>query len=544
MAHDVFISHSAKDKTTADAMCAMLESEGIRCWIAPRDVTPGMEWGKCIIDAIRNARIMVLVFTANANSSSQIRREVERAINHDVAVLPFRIENVVPDESLEYFIGNVHWLDALTPPLEAHLKNLVGTIKILLAQARPLQEQPAPGPLRPVAAAAYEAPQPVPPSYKASRPEPFVTEPVARAEAAPVPPRTAEVKSSAEAAGVAQFGRIGPVAETSTHDGAGTRKSGEWYSGGGTAAPAGLSKVPIWVWGGGAFSVLLLMVIFFAVRSASHPSPAVSSSPASEASPEASSAAPSDSAPSAAAGGATSSVPSVTPAPKSKQSIQESYQQAEDLIAQKRYAEARAPAQQACDGGNLGGCVDLGYLYGDGLGVALDYVRARSLYQKACDGGNLTGCSNLGWLYQNGLGVATDYNKARVAYQKSCDGGYMGGCDNLGTLYQNGWSVTQDYAQARALFQKACDGGNLYGCNDLGWIYQSGLGVTKDYTQARSLFQKVCDGGNTKGCGALGYLYANGIGVTQDTAKGTTLLQEGCTGGDQWSCNRLKQVQK
>jgi photosystem II stability/assembly factor-like uncharacterized protein len=137
MAHDVFISHSAKDKTIADAVCAMLESEGIRCWIAPRDVTPGLEWGKCIIDAIKQARVMLLVFTANANASPQIRREVERAVNHDVVILPFRVENVLPDESLEYFIGNVHWLDALTPPMEAHLKNLAKTIKVLLAQMGP-----------------------------------------------------------------------------------------------------------------------------------------------------------------------------------------------------------------------------------------------------------------------------------------------------------------------------------------------------------------------------------------------------------------------
>ena len=140
MAHDVFISHSAKDKTIADAVCAMLESEGIRCWIAPRDVTPGMEWGKCIIDAIKQARVMLLVFTANANASPQIRREVERAVNHDVVILPFRVENVLPDESLEYFIGNVHWLDALTPPMEAHLKNLAKTIKVLLAQIGPREE--------------------------------------------------------------------------------------------------------------------------------------------------------------------------------------------------------------------------------------------------------------------------------------------------------------------------------------------------------------------------------------------------------------------
>ena len=43
MAHDVFISYSAKDKTTADGVCATLEAKGIRCWIAPRDILPGMD---------------------------------------------------------------------------------------------------------------------------------------------------------------------------------------------------------------------------------------------------------------------------------------------------------------------------------------------------------------------------------------------------------------------------------------------------------------------------------------------------------------------
>ena len=164
MAHDVFISHSAKDKATADAVCAMLESEGIRCWIAPRDVLASMEWGEAIIDAIEQCRIMVLVFTANANASPQIRREIERAVNHGVAILPLRMEDVLPVKSLEYFIGNVHWLDALTPPLEAHLKNLAGTIKIVLARMEPREASP----VQP--AAAREVPEVVMPPEPAKAP--------------------------------------------------------------------------------------------------------------------------------------------------------------------------------------------------------------------------------------------------------------------------------------------------------------------------------------------------------------------------------------
>lgn len=40
---DVFLSYSSKDKTTADAVVSDLEGHGIKCWYAPRDITPGQE---------------------------------------------------------------------------------------------------------------------------------------------------------------------------------------------------------------------------------------------------------------------------------------------------------------------------------------------------------------------------------------------------------------------------------------------------------------------------------------------------------------------
>lgn len=132
MGHDVFISYSSKDKKVADAACALIERRGHRCWIAPRDILPGVEWGEAIIDGIREARVFVLIFSANANFSQQVRREVERAAGHGLPIIPFRIEDVAPAKSLEFFIMNQHWLDALTPPMEAHLDRLAGAIDRLL----------------------------------------------------------------------------------------------------------------------------------------------------------------------------------------------------------------------------------------------------------------------------------------------------------------------------------------------------------------------------------------------------------------------------
>src|SRR5690242_10525303 len=88
MAHDVFISHSSKDKPMADAVCATLEAQGIRCSVAPRDITPGMEFAESIIDAINSTRIMVLMFSSHANESPQVRREVERAVSKSVVIIP------------------------------------------------------------------------------------------------------------------------------------------------------------------------------------------------------------------------------------------------------------------------------------------------------------------------------------------------------------------------------------------------------------------------------------------------------------------------
>ena len=143
MPHDIFICHSAKDKPTADALCATLEAKGLRCWIAPRDVLPGADWSEAIIDAINGSRALVLVYSEHANTSPQIRREVERAVHKGLAIVPLRIEDVPMSKALEYFISTPHWLDALTPPLQRHLDHLADTLKRLI-DARP--GEPALGP--------------------------------------------------------------------------------------------------------------------------------------------------------------------------------------------------------------------------------------------------------------------------------------------------------------------------------------------------------------------------------------------------------------
>jgi TIR domain len=146
---DVFISYSQPDYDCAHELVARVEAQGIGCWIAPRDISPSADWAAEIIDAITNARIMILVFSASSNDSPQVRREVERAVHKQLSILPFRIENVLPSKSLEYFLSAQHWMDAFPPPREPHYARLCAYLKThLVAQSAP---QPI---MRPIRAAA------------------------------------------------------------------------------------------------------------------------------------------------------------------------------------------------------------------------------------------------------------------------------------------------------------------------------------------------------------------------------------------------------
>src|SRR6266404_2097112 len=133
MAHDVFISHSTKDKAVGDAVCSTLEAAKIRCWIGPRDVQPGREFPGEITRAIRECKVMVLIFSTHSNTSSDVLREVQLAAEAHHHVLQFKIEDVAPNDDLKYFLSAPHWLDALTPPLERHLQRLVPAVKALIA---------------------------------------------------------------------------------------------------------------------------------------------------------------------------------------------------------------------------------------------------------------------------------------------------------------------------------------------------------------------------------------------------------------------------
>ena len=53
---------------------------------------------------------------------------------------------------------------------------------------------------------------------------------------------------------------------------------------------------------------------------------------------------------------------------------------------------------------------------------------AERRYQQACDGGDMQGCYNLGVSYATGEGVTQDLDRALSLFQQACDGGFVEAC--------------------------------------------------------------------------------------------------------------------
>ena len=138
----VFISYASQDAAVADAVVAALETNGVKCWVAPRDVVPGEFYAGAIVHAIDAAKAIVLVLSENAGTSQHVLREVERASSKRHPVVSFRIDLAPIPADLEYFLNSSQWLDASRTGVERALPKLVDAV------SRAVSPTPAAGPVR------------------------------------------------------------------------------------------------------------------------------------------------------------------------------------------------------------------------------------------------------------------------------------------------------------------------------------------------------------------------------------------------------------
>ena len=128
----LFVSHSSQDASVALEICKIIELNGVACWIAPRDIRPGQDWDEEIVDAIDSTQAMLLILSGHANDSVHVKHEVSRAVSKRKAVLPIRIQDVLPSKKLALYVSTRQWFDAWDSPLVSKVAPLVAAVRGLL----------------------------------------------------------------------------------------------------------------------------------------------------------------------------------------------------------------------------------------------------------------------------------------------------------------------------------------------------------------------------------------------------------------------------
>lgn len=123
--YDLFISYASENKDIADYIVERIERRGYRCFIAPRDIQTGSEYAVEIIRGISNSTAVLLVFSSKSDKSHYVLREINSAVSRNRPIIPLRIEDFLPSEAMEFYLGPTHWLDAFPDILDVHLDKVV-----------------------------------------------------------------------------------------------------------------------------------------------------------------------------------------------------------------------------------------------------------------------------------------------------------------------------------------------------------------------------------------------------------------------------------
>jgi TolB-like protein len=124
----VFVSYASQDAAVADAVVASLEKLGIRCWIAPRDVTPGSQYADEIVGAINDAKLVVLVLSEHAVASPHVGKEIERASSKRRRIIALRTDAAALTRSFEYFLSESQWIDVAVLGMPGALTKLTQAV--------------------------------------------------------------------------------------------------------------------------------------------------------------------------------------------------------------------------------------------------------------------------------------------------------------------------------------------------------------------------------------------------------------------------------
>lgn len=143
MKADVFISYSREDKEVVLALADELRSSGVSLWIDQGSIDGATMWGEEIVNALENAKVLLLMVSERSVNSHNVVKEVVLASERKEHILPVHLEPTQIPAGLKYPLAGIQHIEYFHGDKKDNLRTIIRSLERIGVAVKP-RESTAP----------------------------------------------------------------------------------------------------------------------------------------------------------------------------------------------------------------------------------------------------------------------------------------------------------------------------------------------------------------------------------------------------------------
>ena len=128
MSAEIFISYARADRDRVLPLVERLREAGVTYWLDEGNIQGATLWGKEIVEAIRNAKVLVLFATEASFESKNVAKEVAIASEWEKPILPVYLERVQVPDTLHYQLAGIQHVEIFAEQEEEAFNGMLGAL--------------------------------------------------------------------------------------------------------------------------------------------------------------------------------------------------------------------------------------------------------------------------------------------------------------------------------------------------------------------------------------------------------------------------------
>jgi TolB-like protein/Flp pilus assembly protein TadD len=126
---DVFISYSREDKDRVSELAQNLRESGVSLWIDQGGIDGAAMWSEQIVNALENAKVLLLMVSEHSVHSHNVVKEVTIASERKGHILPIHLEPTRIPAALKYALAGIQHIEYFQGNPAENLKTIVRSLE-------------------------------------------------------------------------------------------------------------------------------------------------------------------------------------------------------------------------------------------------------------------------------------------------------------------------------------------------------------------------------------------------------------------------------